>query len=149
VIPILDIHQFTREEIGEILPSSVEAWIRFGDFKEKMGEIEEARFYRIGALEKIGEGEEVRPGWYAQLIGYYRRQGQDEAALEMLREGVEKCPDYAPFRVQLGDYYKKEGISYRAKEEYERALVIEPGNEGYRRRLRKLELDIEFGSNPN
>ena len=55
-------------------------------------------------------------------------------------------PDYAPFRIWLGDHYRQQGITYRAKEEYERAVMLEPGNDTYRKKLRKLELDIEFGN---
>jgi len=65
--------------------------------------------------------------------------------LEVVRLGVAKLPDYAPFHIWLGDHYRQEGITYRAKEEYERAVMLEPGNDSYRKKLRKLELDIEFG----
>jgi Tfp pilus assembly protein PilF len=59
-------------------------------------------------------------------------------ALEVLRLGIEKNPDYAPFHIWLGDYYAKEGITYRAKEEYQQALLLEPKNESVSKKIEML-----------
>lgn len=145
LIPLMETHQLSRDEVAAVLPPSVEAWIRFGHYKEQVGEIEDAGYYRSRALEFIDGEDEVRPSWFAQLISYYQRHDQPGEALSVLREAVERCPDHAPFHIMLGDHYLRENITYRALEEYQKAVALEPGNESYRRRLRKLELDIEFG----
>jgi len=145
MIPIMDTYRFTRDEVASVLPAEVGAWIRFADYKEKMGEIEDAGYYRSRALDFLDAGKEIKPAWFNQLIAYYNRQKEYDKALGVLRQAVEKVPDHAPFHVMLGDYYQREGITYRAREEYERAVLLEPGNETYRRKLHKLELDIEFG----
>ena len=59
-------------------------------------------------------------------------------AVNTLHLGVKWLPNYALFHIYLGDYYKKQKIPYRAKEEYEQALMLEPGNE----KIRKLLLSI-------
>lgn len=145
MIPLMETYRFSREEVAEVLPPSVEAWIRFGHYKEDMGEVEEAGYYRSRALSFVDGETKVQPGWFAQLISYHQRHRQPGQALAVLRQAVERCPDHAPFHIMLGDHYRSENITYRALEEYQKAVALEPGNESYRRRLRKLELDIEFG----
>jgi O-antigen ligase/tetratricopeptide (TPR) repeat protein len=145
LIPLMETYRFSRDEVAEVLPPSVEAWILFGQYKEDVGEIEDAGYYRNRALDFVGQAEEVRPGWFFQLISYYQRHNQPGEALSVLRRAVELIPDHAPFHIMLGDHYRRENITYRALEEYQKAVALEPGNESYRRRLRKLELDIEFG----
>ncbi|MEJ2137824.1 MAG: hypothetical protein P8X86_21615, partial [Desulfofustis sp.] len=145
MIPLLAAYEFSRHEVVRVLPRSVQSWMRYGDYLEKTGDIEGAGYFRAGALRFLDLEGEVRPGWFTQLISYYRRQKQPEKALETVRLGIDYLPDYAPFRIWLGDHYRQQGITYRAKEEYERAVMLEPGNETYRKKLRKLELDIEFG----
>jgi len=142
---MLQIHAFTREERARLLPAKPDAWIRYGDYLEKAGNPEGSLYYREKALQFIDNEPEIKANWILQLINYHRRHQQPEEALEVIRYGIDKLPDYAPFHIWLGDYYKKEGITYRAKEEYERAVMLDPRNESYKRRLRKLELDIEFG----
>lgn len=145
LMALMEVYRFSREEAGRALPPSVEAWIRFGRYLEEMGQVEEAGYYRGEALRLIYREEGIKPQWFAQLIDYHQRHQQTDAALSVLRRAVQACPDHAPFRVQLGDYYRTEQIWYRALEEYQKAAALEPGNESYRRRVRKLQLDLEYG----
>ena len=145
MVPVLEVHEFTREELEQVLPHRVRAWVLYGDYMEKIGDIESSEYFRKKALEYIGNEPEVNPKWFNQLIGFYHRHKQLEKAIEVVRQAVEIVPDTAGFHIMLGDYYKKEGITYRALEEYKRAVMLEPDNAGYRRKLKKLELDIEFG----
>ncbi len=146
MLPILQVHRFSRQEILEVLPARVESWIGYGDLLEKMGEIEEAEFFRSQALEFVGEEEQMRPGWFVQLIIFYRRHDQHDKALTVIRQAIDLIPDYAPFHGWLGDYYLQEKILYRAREEYQQAVILDPENVSYRRKLKRVELDIEFGN---
>jgi len=146
LLPILQARQFTRQDIYDILPGRVETWISYGDFLEKMGDIEESAFFRAQALEYLDEEDQPRAQWFVQLINFYRRHDQPDKALGVIRQAIEIIPDYALFHNWLGDYYRAEGILYRAREEYEQAVVLEPKNDSYRRKLKKVELDIEFGN---
>ena len=47
-------------------------------------------------------------------------------AVLYIRWVVLLAPWVGVFHRMLGDYYLKEGVTYRAKEEYERALVLDP-----------------------
>ena len=137
--PLFMAHSFSREEITDILPESTGSWIHFGKFMEGRGEMAEAEYYRSRALEYLDDEKIIKPWYFGQLYGFYRRQKQEDKALAVLRQAIERLPDYARFRVYLGDYYKKEGIDYRAREEYEQALLLSPGNEKVRNKLKQLE----------
>lgn len=144
-IPLLETYNFSILEIEAVIPNRVGAWVQYGNYLEKSGNIVQSRYFRTKALGVIDYEPDVKAAWFNQLIRFYLRHKQPEKALEVVRFGIEKVPDYAPFHVRLGDYYRNEGISYRAKEEYQRAAMLDPGNAAYRKKLRKVKLDIEFG----
>jgi len=136
--PLLISYHFSREEVSAVLPETVEAWIQFGKLSEDLGNLEDALYYRSHALDFLKRNEESKPWYFLQLYSFLQKQREQEKALDVLRRGIEAHPDHAPFHLILGDYYVKQGIGYRAKEEYEQALMLEPGNEKIRQRLEKL-----------
>lgn len=138
LLPLLESYAFSREELAGILPSSVEAWLQFGALREKIGDMEGAEFFTRNAVELLEEEKQIKPEWFQQLINFYRNQGQEDKVLGVLRQAVEVVPNHASFHIQLGEYYEKEGIVYRAKEEYERALMLETDGESAKSHLRRL-----------
>ena len=138
LLPFLESYDFSREEIASVLPRSVDAWLQYGAVRQKMGDTEGAEFFTRNALEYLDQAEQIKPEWFQQLIGFYNTQGQRDKALAILRQAVEAVPNHPSFHIQLGEYYQNEGIIYRAKEEYERALILEPDNESARSHLRRL-----------
>jgi O-antigen ligase len=132
-------NQFSREEIEAILPQKASAWIQVGNFAEKMGKTEDAEYYRLHALDFLEQEETIQPWYFNQIYRFYRKQKRTEDAVAILRKGIEYLPNHAPFHLYLGDYYKQQNIIYRAKEEYEQALMLEPGNEKIRKRLQNLK----------
>jgi tetratricopeptide (TPR) repeat protein len=138
VIPLLQSASFTREETAAVLPASVDAWMQYGSFLEKMGNLEEAGYFLSHAFDFLEGESNIRTSWFAHLYLFYTKQKEDEKALQVLRLGIAKIPDYAPFHIWLGDYYAKEGILYRAKEEYQQALLLEPKNESVRKKIEKI-----------
>lgn len=135
---------FSRAEIDLLLPDSVDNWIAYGEYLQKMGDAEEAGHY-FGTAQFLLEGAEVlKPQWFDRLMRFYRENGRPQQALLLLRQAVEALPDYVPFHVQLGDYYRTEGIAFRAREEYQRALMLEPGNRAVLQRLRQMGLNDSY-----
>jgi O-antigen ligase len=134
----------SRAEIAMALPNSVDAWIQYGVFLEKMNDIDEAEFYFHTALSFIGSEEQVKPHWFQALIHFHKKINKPEQALLILRQAAELVPDHASFHIQLGDYYRTEGIIYRAREEYQRALMIDPGNRTVTKRLRQMGLSDSY-----
>ena len=145
LLPILQLHEFSRQEMLDLLPEHIDTWIRLGTVLENMGEIEESEFFRSHALELYAVEEEINPNWFTQLITFYRRHGRDDEALEIIRIAVEAVPAYARFHYWLGEHYQGQGILYRAEEEYQQAVILDPKNDVYRRKLNRVQLDMEFG----
>ena len=138
VLPLIDLYQINRQEIASILPPSAEAWLQYAGIRGSLGDSEGAAYSIGNALQYLHREQQPEPQWYQQIIDFYRSQGEELRALEVLRQAVDRLPEHAPFHVQLGEYYEKEGIVYRAKEEYERALILDPSSASARSRLRRL-----------
>lgn len=138
VIPLLQGFSFTTDELADALPKNTESWMRCGDFLEKLGKYKEAAHFWQNGLQFIGTESTIKPEWFSRLYTYYTRGQDSEKALEILRLGIEKLPGYPRFHEWLGDYYAGEGIVYRAQEEYQQVLLVEPLNEGVRRKVKKL-----------
>ncbi len=139
VIPLLQSFSFTREELAAILPNSVDSWMQCGSFLERTGNLEDAVYFWQHALDFLCNERKILPQWFDPLYTYYRQQKDSEKALEILRLGIEKIPDYPRFHEWLGDYYAGEGIIYRALEEYQQVLLLEPLNESIRGKVEKLQ----------
>lgn len=137
--PFLLFYQFSIDEIAQILPDNPEPWIKLGKFFEKSGDLEKSEHYRSRALEFLDPNDTIKPWYFNQLYWFYRKQKRTTDAVRILNLGIKWIPDYAPFHIYLGDYYKEQKIPYRAIEEYEQALMLEPGNDRIRKRLKKLK----------
>ncbi len=132
-------YKFTKNEMLAILPRKTSAWIALGAILEKSGKIEESEYFRSHALDFLEQEDTVKPSYFMQLYGFYKRTQKPDQAIATLHLGIKWLPDYALFHIYLGDYYKRQNILYRAKEEYEQALMLTPGNENILKRLRSIE----------
>ncbi len=135
---LLNSYSFSRQDIAEILPATVDAWIQYGRYCEKKENYSDALFFFDTAAELLTDALDPAPSWFREIIHFYRRQGLEAKSLVVLRQAVEKVPDSAYFHILLGDYYRDQGLSYRAKEEFERALILDPANKQARSKLRRL-----------
>ncbi|OQX19014.1 MAG: hypothetical protein BWK76_05855 [Desulfobulbaceae bacterium A2] len=126
------------EELALVLPHRVEPHLLFArHFWEKNEKEKALAMYRRG-MGYLSEEIEMRPNFF--LTGYHwlRQMKQDDEALALLRQGVELMPQYADFYVLLGDAYLRQGVSYRAEEEYGKALALRPDDAGIRRKLARI-----------
>jgi tetratricopeptide (TPR) repeat protein len=80
----------------------------------------------------------INPDWLSQLYDYYQQRKEEDKALNILRLGLERIPNYPKFHEWLGDHYVKQAITYRAIEEYQQALLLEPGNSALRSKIAQL-----------
>lgn len=139
-------NRLNTEEIKTMLPNQPRAWYEIGRIMEKNGKKEEAEYYYLQGL-KFLDTQEVRPEYFSRLYNLYRKQKDDDKALAILRSGIEHLPDNATFHKQLGDYYRKQGIVYRATEEYRQALLLNPKDVTLKRRLDDLQKKRSAQSN--
>ncbi len=143
-LPLFERYSFSREEIGACLPHAVDAWQGYGSFLERSGDAEGAEYFCSKALDYLDNADKINPAWFSRLIWLYRRHQKPEKALEVLREAVKTVPNYAPFHVELGDYYLRRQLTYLARQEFERALELDPRSRAARRQLRRLGLDDAY-----
>lgn len=137
-IPLLQGFSFTGEELAAVLPKSVEVWLQTGAFLEKTGNFADAVSFREHALDFLDRATKIEARWFSQLYNYHKKQQDEEKARNVLRLGIEKLPEVAQFHIWLGEHYAKQGITYRAQEEYQQALLLEPGNVSVQRTIDKL-----------
>ena len=132
-------YNLNKKEIATILPPQTAIWITLGKFLEKAGQIEDSEYYRSHALDFLDQEETIHPSYFVQLYSFYRRQKRTIDSINTLRLGIKWLPKHTPFHVYLGDYYKQQNILYRAREEYEQALMLEPGNKIIKQRLQNIK----------
>lgn len=143
-IPLLNAYSVTIEEYEKILPRSPSGWIQFGRYCELNRSEKEADYFFSGAIALMSDSDQVDPQWFRSVIQYFQRQQQYDMALLYTRRAVEVVPQDPEFHMVLGDYYLQKGITYRAKEEYEQVLVLDPGNREARKRLRKMGFEDAY-----
>jgi len=136
--PLLLGSKFSREEISLILPKRTSAWIKIGAFADKLGQSENAEYYRLHALDFLNQEEIIKPWYFTQIYQFYKKQDKAAEAMAILRKGIEWLPKNIMFHLYLGDYYQQQNIHYRAREEYEQALMLEPDNDIIQKRIEAL-----------
>lgn len=137
-MPLLIEYGVSTEELMDLLPPSVDAWLSFGKYAEAHLNRGDSDLYYEGALTLISEKAIIEPGWFYSIIEYYRRNNRPDMAALCIRRAVTLIPRVASFHRLLGDYYLQEGIVYRAKEEYGLALILDPEDMENRNRLQQL-----------
>jgi tetratricopeptide (TPR) repeat protein len=65
---------------------------------------------------------------FAPLADAYRRSGLIEEAIDVLRKGMDKHPNYASAYIVLGRCYQDQKMHELARSEYEKALEVDPRN---------------------
>lgn len=135
-----ELYSFTRDEISLVLLDSLDNWFKFGVMLVKNNHLNEADFYFRSALKRLPFEKTVKAQWFQTLIQFYRKNDQPELVLQLLQQATEILPNHISFHLQLGDYYRKEGTTFRAKKAYERVLLLQPKNRAAERRLRQMGL---------
>ncbi len=138
VIPLLQSFSFTKDEVASVLPARMEDWVQYGLYLEKMGDLQGAQYFYAHSLEFLKDEAAVPAGWFSHVYAFYMKRHEEDKAIEVLRLGSKKAPLYTPFHIQLGDYYARQGITYRAMEEYQQALLQDPQNASVRARIDRL-----------
>lgn len=130
--------EFNPEELEQILPHKAHPWFTLGQTMETLNRSEEATKYYLKAVEYLDTGE-AAPEYFRRPYELFRRLQQKEQALAILRQAIDALPDHPWFRIQLGDHYAREGINYRAREEYLQALRSDPDNRELKNKITKLD----------
>jgi len=136
----LVLYGWTDNEIRGILPDMAKPHLLFADYLDKTRREEMAAEEYRNAVDYIKrEKGSLTSSPYYQAYGFFIKKGMYDDALTVMRRAEEALPNDAGVRVTLAETYEKAGIFYRAVEEYEKALVLDPGNDRARKKLDALK----------
>jgi tetratricopeptide (TPR) repeat protein len=95
-------------------------------------------------IEKLREKVEKDPSstLFVPLADEYRKAGQMDEAINVLKEGIERQPGYMSARVALGKIYLEKDMTSEAKEEFEKVVVEIPDNLFAQKKLAEIYMDL-------
>lgn len=131
-------HGLTDEEILAAMPGRMAPLLQLADYYNNAGKVEQAvRVYE--QLLAIAPGEpRARAGYFHKPYWFFMKIGRVDRALAVMRTASELLPHDAAIAVYAAQAYEKQGLSYRALEEFQRALTIDPGHQAARQGVARL-----------
>jgi len=138
-ITLMVLNGLHDEDISDALPERVEPHLLFADYLYKTGRTEKAGYEYINALRYLNNEDPVTPAYFYKVYNYYMGINRYEDALRIMRQAVQFLPDNTGIRLTTGELYERLGITYRAREEYKKALDLEPNNKEAKKRLDTLD----------
>jgi len=139
-VTLMILNGLNDDEILDALPERVEPHLIFADYLQKVGQDRMAESEYLNALGYVRNEDTIRPSFFYQVSGYYMKKGRIYDALTIMRKAMEFLPGDAGVSLTAADLYEKVGESYRAIEEYRKALSIDPKNGMAKKRLDALLL---------
>lgn len=134
-IALLVLYGFTDREIRDSLPEMATPHFLFADYLYKTGNEDMAAEEYHSAIGYVKSGKGARPSDFFQACQFFMKKGLSDDALAVMRKAEEVLPRDVGIKMTIAGIYEKTGLPYRAEEEYRKVLMIEPGNEGARRKL--------------
>lgn len=135
-LALLRMHDFGIDEMESILPERVGHYMKFADYQARNGQKNKAALLYRKALTFLDNESRMQTWFFLAPYAFFLREKQYEDALAVMREGIERMPGEPILHIKAGDAYVLEGIPYRAKEEYEKALTLAPDNKEAAEKLR-------------
>jgi O-antigen ligase/tetratricopeptide (TPR) repeat protein len=138
-ITLMVLHEFTHEEMLRALPETARPNLAFGDFLVESGREDVAEEAYKRAIDFVGNEDIMRASYFYSVYKYYMGKSRHAEALAVMRRAAEHFPSSPGIKITLGLLYEREGITYRAQEEYKKALVLDPRNTKAKERLERLD----------
>ncbi|WP_161626837.1 O-antigen ligase family protein [Desulfospira joergensenii] len=126
------------DRMREAIPDRPGPMISFAQFLYTIGKKQEAARIHLDILDLLGKGDEG-PWAYYKILQFFMRQNNMKNAMAVMEKAETAMPENPGIKITLGDLYQRQGILYKAREKYEQALYVDPGNKKARQRIRKLE----------
>lgn len=122
------LYGLSDDEIAQAMPDESEALLGFAEYLESTENLEGARLAFRRALDAALAEKGPRADYFYRVSQFYRRAGLDDQALGVLREGIAAGVESALLHIEAAALYEKELNYSRAMEEYQAALLIDPGH---------------------
>ena len=138
-ITLMLLNGLNDTEILKTLPHQTEPHIIYAYYLVSKGKTEMAEEPFRRALYYAEADRNVRAYLFYKINKYYRNRGDHEKALSVMKTASRILPDNSGIRLRLGEAYEDVGITYRAREEYREALILDPYNKTARKRLDAIQ----------
>ncbi len=125
-------------ELEDILPKQTKTFIQMGSFLAKEQDIESATFYYKEGMKYVNQ-DDVQPWYFSSPFWFFWQQKQYDNAMSIARTAVEYMPENVSILLMAGEIYLQQELPYKAREYYQQALMIEPGNGRAEQGLKRLE----------
>lgn len=137
-ISLLLYHGLSKETIYGMLPERIYPRFVFADTMSAFGHGELAREAILRAMDYLECDDSLRPWHFMKIYRVYMTEKDYDMALSVLQRASEYFPGHPKIRLLTGDTYLKMGIPYRAAEEYEQVLIVDPDNRRATAGLKRL-----------
>lgn len=129
VLTTLFIHNINDSDFINFLPKTARAAVEYANYLVRIGELNQAEKLYEKAFDDLKNFNNVRNFWdYYDIYRFFEKVNKDQLALSVAQTAAEFAPHKAWPRIWAARIYYKQGIYYRALEEYETAVSIDPGN---------------------
>jgi len=136
-------HGLKSKELVTLLPDRVEAHQAYGDILMELGNTEEALATYKNSLHYVGNEAKITPWLFSKVFWALLKHKKTEDALAVSLKGSALLPKDSHLRTMSGLAYQELGIYYRAREEYEQALLLNPEDKGASNHLAQLINQME------
>lgn len=138
---LIEKHNLSEKEIFSIFPQDSVLFIQYANRLWQAGnEIEALAVYEKG-IQLLRQTMNIKPWFFHRGYSWYKKHAMDDKAFELIQKAVRWIPDNIAFHELLGDLYHERNITYRAEEEYNKALSLDPSNKNIRKKITELKKD--------
>ncbi len=134
-ITMMVLYRLDDAGIRNAVPDLAEPRLLLAEYLSGTGNDTMADVEYRNALDCARRGKTPGPSFFESIYRYYDGRGMRDAALAVMSTAAEMLPEDEGILLAAGDAYEKAGITYRAAEEYRKALVIDPKSGIARKKL--------------
>jgi tetratricopeptide (TPR) repeat protein len=128
-----------KEMMLKALPQRVESFLYFSEYLKNKNADKFIGYAYQTAIKLLAKQKDGQAWHFIALCDYLISKGQGDEALRVMRLARDRMPENPWIRIKSGDLYHEVGIIYRAVEEYQKALSIDPTLVSAREKLSDLE----------
>ncbi|OGQ95795.1 MAG: hypothetical protein A2521_01145 [Deltaproteobacteria bacterium RIFOXYD12_FULL_57_12] len=128
-------------QLEQTIPERVVACIVGGEYFARQGETERATVLYRRALAALQQETKKEAGYFFRISDFFAKNGRTEEALQVMAAAAAALPEDDTIRSRYAGLYAGLGIRYRAAEEYQKALSINPANQAARKGLEALGVE--------
>ncbi len=137
-IILMAINTLTDKEMKMALPQRVAPHLMFAEYLQKKGVENMAEDIYLTALEYINKENDVKADYFYKVYEFYMLHKRYPDALAILQKAILMLPENVGLRLKTAALYEKIGIKYRAREEYQKVLILDPENRKAQKQLDRI-----------